>query len=531
MMRLCGMKTLTKRLANTICQTITQQKKGLLMKRKVLHGLILSGLLSFSLAYPLSSNAQTSEVVTGTETTGNLLPGMTGFTTSGATKSQKAGSGCTTTAFCTGGQQGPGGSFTSTFDLSGNMEQSSINRGFDMDYSVDVKSHISNSTLDSCVGGNVMQGNDCRDIFKLTVTLFDHNTVQHTFEHEVELDFTGLRNFAYSQSIPENEFSMLTGEFEMFGIDAGFPSKFFGPQFSNPTLTTTFDLVTLIETEIIDIIAPIVDDIQLPPDTSITEVSIEVAPPTEIASLEIQVETEIETQLELPSMNVSTPQTEVTVEVADVSSELEMEMEIEPTASEPVQSTRSESTESESGTNNEASSSEGSESTTEGEAENQEGESQGDVDENNTSEESQETETANNSESEEDSDSDAGPDKVDNSKKTNASSNKRTDKDKSSKEDVKKTSKQAAAKKILSKMGDKGKYDSTNQLKTLIVMNVLGNQKAFIDPTKIIPDTPGFFTDNSIPDSSLSDNNYTSYFLFGGDDVNHNALIDSQYRD
>ena len=40
----------------------------------------------------------------------------------------------------------------------------------------------------------------------------------------------------------------------MFGIDAGFPSGFFGPAFSNPTLTTTFELVTLLETEVLDIL-------------------------------------------------------------------------------------------------------------------------------------------------------------------------------------------------------------------------------------------------------------------------------------
>ena len=48
--------------------------------------------------------------------------------------------------------------------------------------------------------------------------------------------------------------------------------------------------------------------------------------------------------------------------------------------------------------------------------------------------------------------------------------------------------------------------------------------------TKIIPDTPNFFSNTTIPDNSISDNNYTSYFLFGGSDSDHNALIEGQYR-
>ena len=44
--------------------------------------------------------------------------------------------------------------------------------------------------------------------------------------------------------------------------------------------------------------------------------------------------------------------------------------------------------------------------------------------------------------------------------------------------------KEKAAKKIVKKMGDKGRYDSTNQLKTLIVMQVLGDTKTFFDSQK-----------------------------------------------
>ena len=74
--------------------------------------------------------------------------------------------------------------------------------------------------------------------------------------------------------------------------------------------------------------------------------------------------------------------------------------------------------------------------------------------------------------------------------------------------------KEVAAKKILKKMGDKGRYDSANQLKTLIVMQVLGNSKSFFEGQQSLNDIEGFFTDNAIPDAELTTNNIAQYFLF-----------------
>ena len=95
---------------------------------------------------------------------------------------------------------------------------------------------------------------------------------------------------------------------------------------------------------------------------------------------------------------------------------------------------------------------------------------------------------------------------------------------------TKRQAKQKSANKIVKNMGDKGKYEGGNQLKTLIVMQVLGNTKSFFSSQKILQDTPGFFTSYRIPDTQISDNNYNQYFMFGGSDAAHNALIESQYR-
>ena len=98
------------------------------------------------------------------------------------------------------------------------------------------------------------------------------------------------------------------------------------------------------------------------------------------------------------------------------------------------------------------------------------------------------------------------------------------------KAEVKKEAKQKAANKIVKKMGDKGKYDSQNQLKTLVVMQVLGNSKDFFSTQQNLPDIEGFFTNTTLPDSKITNNNIAQYFLFGSSDSTHNSLIDMQYK-
>ena len=105
------------------------------------------------------------------------------------------------------------------------------------------------------------------------------------------------------------------------------------------------------------------------------------------------------------------------------------------------------------------------------------------------------------------------------------------DKGKAEKEPVKKQEqKEKAAKKIVKKMGDKGRYDSTNQLKTLIVMQVLGNTKTFFDSQKQLNDREGFFTDYMLPDTQLTNNNIAQYYLFAGSEGLMNEIIDSQWQ-
>jgi len=99
------------------------------------------------------------------------------------------------------------------------------------------------------------------------------------------------------------------------------------------------------------------------------------------------------------------------------------------------------------------------------------------------------------------------------------------------KEVKKESSKEKAVKKIMKKIDDKQRYDSTNQMKTLIVMQVLGNTKSFFDSQKQINDRVGFFTNATLPDSVISDNDIASYFLFAGSDGLMNEMIMQQWSE
>ena len=93
---------------------------------------------------------------------------------------------------------------------------------------------------------------------------------------------------------------------------------------------------------------------------------------------------------------------------------------------------------------------------------------------------------------------------------------------------AKKKAMSKAGNKIVKKMGSK-KYSAQNQVKTLVLMQVLGNTSTFFDPGKIVPDTPNFFTPTTLPDNSISDNNIAAYALIGGSDQVMDNLVNSQY--
>jgi len=79
-------------------------------------------------------------------------------------------------------------------------------------------------------------------------------------------------------------------------------------------------------------------------------------------------------------------------------------------------------------------------------------------------------------------------------------------------------------------MGDKGKYDSTNQIRTLAVMGILGSSKNFFDTQVTLQDTPGFFSGVRLDDGSIQTNNVAQYLMFGGSNQMHSQMVDSQWQ-
>ena len=368
------------------------------------------------------------------------------------------------------GHKNKPGTYDKDFDLESQMTISDINAGFDLDYGVTVNSHSSNARLNSC--SSITQNSDCRDVFKLTITLFDTNEQVHLFEHEVELDFSGNRNYAYNQVIQPNDYQSLTGNFELYGVDAGYPSGWYGPKFSDPYLTTSWQVVDIINEEILNLLehSDILDTVEF--DT--VDVVVE-SPQGEIMdTMTIEVEQNMEMAMEID--------TEIDIPVIEVEELPEISMEIEE-MSDVEESSMERETEQTGG--------------------------------------GQEESTDNEGPNEVVADNEVQQDNEGGRTNENSSENRR--------ERVVQSAKQKVASKIVKNMGDKGRYDETNQLKTLVVMQVLGNTKTFFDTQKALQDTENFFETTTVPDNTISDSNYAQYIMFGGSDAAHSALVDSQY--
>jgi len=260
---------------------------------------------------------------------------------------------------------------------------------------------------------------------------------------------------------------------------------FFEPEFDEPDMEVSYETVEM-EMEM--------PSFEMDFEMELPEMDIEM-PEMEVAVVEIEMEMEMELELEMPA-----PEPEMTeeIEVAPEPDTMEPEIESEP---EMEESTSEPESEPETGPEPmEESSDEPTEESSEDVAdEPEEKESVSEVEENEEQPEDLEE-----------------PE----------------DKGEADKEPVKKpeSKKEKAAKKIVKKMGDKGRYDSSNQLKTLIVMQVLGDTKTFFESQKQLEDRLDFFTDYMIPDTQIENNNIAQWYLFGGSDGMMNDMIELQWQ-
>ena len=493
-------------------------------------------------------------------TTENLVPAMSEFTTSGGT-SFGTGSGCGSGAFCTSGTGQGGGTYTSSFDVP--LTEDELQQGFTLNSAITINSHPSNSALSTCE--SITQSSDCRDIFRLSLTLSDGNTEVESFSHQEELDFAGLRNFTFSDVVEANDYGVLTGIYELFGIDAGFSSGFFGPQFSNPSLTIDYQ-TALVEEEVL---ATITNQIETETQEIIAET---VAPETVPVTLAALVEsfpalpTQLATETQgssldaLPSVNVSDistttepvssapaelappppPEAPVAPAIAPIapSSEAQQEQatsaeaEIEAAVEAPAETVDEASSEAPAETSAEpqaAESSEGSsespgersaegpaESSAEGPAEAPAAASEDTTDE---------TSAENTAESAEEPESKAA------NKSTKSASRRKVASTASSSAPVVSVpvTPAMAAQSVVDAIAPSQKYGSAAQTLTLVAMGIIAQNRALFKGAGIPDAAVGFFTSVAVPDGPSMVDRMQNYRIFGQANGIHQRLIESQW--
>ena len=306
-------------------------------------------------------------------------------------------------------------------------------------------------------------------------------------------------------------------------IDAPQDDYFFEPEFDEPDMEVSYETVEM-EMEMdyqmdFEMEMPTMEmDFEMP-EVTVEEVN--------VASVELEMEMEFEMELEMPDLELPEPEMEMPemdmempepdmdmpetepemteeIEVAPEPDTMEPEVEAEPemeeTANEPEPEPKSEpEVEAEPEPVDEASEEDSTEPEADAEEEPEQEESVSEAEENEEQPEDME-------EPEDKGEAEEKPVKKPESKK------------------------EKAAKKIVKKMGDKGRYDSSNQLKTLIVMQVLGDTKTFFESQKQLEDRLDFFTDYMMPDAELQNNNTAQWYLFGGSDGMMNDMIDLQWQ-
>lgn len=199
------------------------------------------------------------------------------------------------------------------------LSQEEINQGIEFTYGASIESHVSNTTVPSCANTSY----DCKDYFtiKLHLTKKDGDII-NTYEHTVEMDYSGVKDYSYLQKIGENNYADILFQMDIWSVDAGYTSpSFYGGIISDPHLSIQYNTVEIITEIILDMVEDIATDdvfvdvviqdyyfedisfeIELPPQT--VEV-VEVAPDLpEMEEIQNEIQTEIEEQIleEMPEL-------------------------------------------------------------------------------------------------------------------------------------------------------------------------------------------------------------------------------------
>ena len=150
-----------------------------------------------------------------------------------------------------------GGQIVSEYvEMAQDLTEAELQAGFTLNYGVSVESHQSNTTVPWCSKTN----GDCNDRFRVTVRLYNAdpnsnaNSLVHTINQYETLNYSNTRNYNYTEDIAANTYTELWGQMELWGQDSGYHSGMFGPIFSNPYMTLTYDAITTITETITNIV-------------------------------------------------------------------------------------------------------------------------------------------------------------------------------------------------------------------------------------------------------------------------------------
>ena len=442
-------------------------------------------------------------------TSSNLAPNMGDMTASEGT-SIGSGYGGSQGQYCTSGTTEGGGTYSSTFNIP--LTEAELNQGFTLNSGITVNSHSSNSRLPSCANG-VLQSGDCRDIFKLTITLKDSGTTVETFVHQEELTWSGLKDFNYTDTVGTNDYGILTGILQLYGIDAGYPVGYYGPQFSNPSLTIDYQTALVIE----DVVTTVTDFIETQTQNEIMNASGAVADIVPITSTVATVAVPvIQTYTSVaPVEPISPPISEPiaaapTMTTAPVVETIMSAPVVEPVApAAPTIAPVAQQTETQ-------------------QAETQQAETQIETAmQPVAAEPSAPQETA----SEPTSESTPAPKAVAKAKPQKAKTQRKTA---SSSTAVTvpvsvPVTPAAAAQAVVSNIAPSQKYGSTAQTVTLVAMGMIANNRGlFKSPS--IPDVANFFSSSSVPDGPSMVDPMQNYQVFGQSNGLHNELVESQWE-
>ena len=335
-----------------------------------------------------------------------------------------------------------------------------------------------------------------RDINLAIGPLFDDisiNVLYNTINTIVQQSITSVEMWvSYGGGTETETISIVENIFEHNDvIETPEGDMYFEPEFDEPDMEVSYEMVEM-EMEM-DFEMDFEFDM---PDIDMPEMEMNM----EIATVEMEMEMEMNMEMDIPEieMDMDTEMPETNMDMSEPEMEPEIEVEVEPTT-EPEPEMEEPVNEPET------------------ETEPEPVEEPADEPKEDVAEEPEPKESAPEADADEDQ-----PEDMEEAE----------DKGEAEEKPVKKpeSKKEKAAKKIVKKMGDKGRYDSQNQLKTLIVMQVLGNTKTFFDSQQQLNDRAGFFSDESLPDAFISDNNIASYFLFAGSDGLMNEMVMQQWQ-